>query len=170
MLCEPCDLEFLACAEHVAVWDRVVSDAGAEVRVVRVVAPVEEDGSGPSEGERLVEVEKAVRKLSAAFAARARKKRRFSRDGSGLDARDRARLVGLVEGELSERASGSFYCWTAYRLVHLEVDAKTVWHCVCAYAGLLLQAFVLATVLDVKRVDWRDADHATGDWRRAGKG
>ena len=54
MLCEPCDLEFLACAEHVAVWDRVVSDAGAEVRVVRVVAPVEEDGSGPSEGERLV--------------------------------------------------------------------------------------------------------------------
>ena len=151
-----CDLEFFACAQRVAAWD-----------------VVEPDAPPPPARDRLAALERRVRRLSRRVEARRPRPaapRASSRRGS-LAAWERRALLEAVEQQLAARAFGSFYCWTQFTLVHLELDVRAVARALAAFCGLGLQAFVLAMALDAKYAAWRERadeleeDDDRVDWR-----
>jgi hypothetical protein len=151
-----CDLEFFACAQRVAAWD-----------------VVEPDAPPPPARDRLAALERRVRRLSRRVEARRPRPaapRASSRRGS-LAAWERRALLEAVEQQLAARAFGSFYCWTQFTLVHLQLDLRAVARALAAFCGLGLQAFVLAMALDAKYAAWRERadgpydDGGRVDWR-----
>ena len=60
----------------------------------------------------------------------------------------------MIQGELADRAFGSSYCYTQFKLVHLTLSFSSLTSAAWTYTGLWLQAYVLCTVIDAKYMNW----------------
>ena len=71
-----------------------------------------------------------------------------------LVGREREEYLTMIQGELADRAFGSSYCYTQFKLVHLTLSFSSLTSAAWTYTGLWLQAYVLCTVIDAKYMNW----------------